>query len=148
MFNTWKTVFIYINIFLSDPPLIRDTFVSPRVTIWTPNHLFGTVKSMFFKIRVFLVITRCGKKKRNMRLLVWCAGVAVYGCLLVVSVCLLVVCSRLLVVSVRFLAVCGGLLVVCGCLRVICGRLSSLPVLKLWYKISYNMVSEVIKRGN
>ena len=59
----------------------------------------------------------------RVRELVWCAGVAVCGCLLVVSVCLLVVCSHLLVVCGCLLVVCGCLLVVCGCLLVVCGRL-------------------------
>ena len=49
-----------------------------------PSDLFDTVKSMFFKIGVFLVITRC--KKQNVRFLVSCA----------VSGRLLVVCSRFL----------------------------------------------------
>ena len=111
MFKLWKTVFIYINIFLSDPPLIKtpsllitDTFVGPRVTIQTPlpSDLSNTVKNMFFKIGVFLVITGCEKKKQNFRILVWCARVAVCGRLLVVSVRLLVVYSRLFVI-------CGGL---------------------------------------
>ena len=130
MLKTWKTVFIYINIFLSDPPLIKiprllilETFVGTCLTIRTP-HLLGTVKSMFFKIGVFLVITKCGKKKLIAR--VWCAGVPVYGCLQVVSVRLLVVCSR-------FLVVCGGLWSFIGGLWsfvVVYSRLWSLPVLE------------------
>ena len=100
MFETWKTVFIYINTFLSDPPLIKTL----RFTSTYP--LFGTGKSIFFKIRVFFVITGCGKKKWNVRFLVWCVGVAVCDRLVLVSVRLLVVCSRLwwfLVVCVRCL---------------------------------------------
>ena len=74
-----------------------------------PSNWFGTVKNTFFKIRVFLAISGCGKKKRNVRFLVWCVGVAVCGHLLVVSVRLLVVCSCLLVVCGRWLVVCGRL---------------------------------------
>ena len=111
-FKTWKTV-LFILMFLSDLLLIKtplllilDTFVCPHPTIWIPPpkhththiHLFGTVRSTFFKIVVFLVITGYGKEKRNVRFLIWCTGVAVCGRLLVVSVRLLVVCSRLLVV--------------------------------------------------
>ena len=106
MFKTWKTVFVYINIFFFRPrPLIKtlcllilDTFVNPQATIQahpTTCDLFCTVKSMFFKIEVFLVITGCRKKKQNIRFLVWCAGVVICGCLLVVTIRLLVVCSRL-----------------------------------------------------
>ena len=61
---------------------------------------------------MFLVISECGKKKWNVRLFVWCAGIAVYGRLLVVSVRLLIVCS------------------LCGDLLVVYGRLWSLSVLK------------------
>ena len=106
-FKTWKTVFIYINIFLSEPPLIKipcllilDTFVGPR---GLPPSLIWHCEEYVFKIvkiEVFLVITGCGKKKRNVRFLVWWEGVAVCGPLLVVSV-------RLLVVGL--LVVCGGL---------------------------------------
>ena len=111
MFETWKTVFTYINTFLSDPPLIKTlrfiNTLSPPPDYSPP--LFGTGKSIFFKIGVFFVITGCGKKKWNVRFLVWCAGVAVCDRLVVVSVRLLVVCSRLLVVFGRlwwFLVVC------------------------------------------
>ena len=58
---------------------------------------------------MFLVITGCRKKKRNVRFLVLCAWVAVCGCLLVISVCLLVVCSRLLGIGGGFLPFAGGL---------------------------------------
>ena len=73
---------------------------TPHPTIRTPPRppslaLFATVKSMFFKTGVFLVITACWKKKRNVRFLDRCAGVAVCGRLLVVSVPLMLVCSRL-----------------------------------------------------
>ena len=64
---------------------------------------------MFFKIEMVLVITGCGKKKRNVSVLVWCGGVDV--------------CSRLLVICGPLLVVCGCLLVVCGRLLVVCGRL-------------------------
>ena len=57
---------------------------------------------MLFKIRVFLIITGYWKKTRNVRFLVSCAGLAVCGHLLVVSVPLLVVCGR-------FLVACGHL---------------------------------------
>ena len=57
---------------------------------------------MFFKMWVFLVITGCGKKKRNVKFLIFCAEVVVCGRLLIVSVSLMVVCSRLLLA-------CGGL---------------------------------------
>ena len=50
---------------------------------------------MFFKTEVFLVINACGKKKRNVRFLDRCAGVAVCGRSLVVSVPLMLVGSRL-----------------------------------------------------
>ena len=65
----------------------------------------------------------------QVRDLVWCTGVAICSCLLVISVCLLVVYSRLFVIVVGccvlwwFVVVCGRLLVVCGCLLVVCGRL-------------------------
>ena len=114
-----KKQFLFnINIFLSGPLLIKtprslilDTFVGPSPTI-----RFGPLPPlichwMFFKIGVFLVINGCGKKKRNVRFLVWCAGMVVCGCLLIVSGGLLVVCDRLL------------------SLLVVCGRLWSLPVL-------------------
>ena len=74
---------------------------------------------MFLKIGVFLGITGCGKKKRNVRFLVWFAGVAVCGCLLVVSFSLLVVYNLFLVLCSRlwsfasvfwwFVVLCGGL---------------------------------------
>ena len=116
-------IFVYINIFFFRPRalikspclLIFDTFVIPQGTIQThptPCDLFCTVKSTFFKIEVSLVITGCRKKKQNIRFSVWCAGVAICGCLLVVTIRLLVVCSRLSCL----LVVCGSLLVVCGCL--------------------------------
>ena len=115
-----KSSFVYINIFFFRPrPLIKTlcllilhTFVSPQATIQThptPCDLFCTAKSMFFKIEVFLVITGCRKKKQNIRFSVWCAGVAICVCLLVVTIRLLVVRSRLWLFA-------GGLLVVCGCL--------------------------------
>ena len=74
---------------------------------------------MFFKIGVVLVIIRCGKKKQNVRFLV-------FGCLLIVSVRLLVVCSRMLVICGRFWLVAGRLwsfMVACGRFFVVCGRL-------------------------
>ena len=71
-------------------------------------HKKLALKSMFFKVGVFL---NC-----RVRELVWCVGVVVCGCLLVVSVRLVLVCSRLIVV-------CGRLMVVCDCLLVVCSRL-------------------------
>ena len=62
----------------------------------------------------------------RVRELVWCAGVAVYNCLLVVSVRLLVFCSHLFVVCGRLCSFAGGLwsfVMVCGGLLVVCGRL-------------------------
>ena len=73
---------------------------------------------MFYKTRIVLVITRCGKRKQNVSFLVWCARVAVCSRLLVVCGHLLVACSRLLIV-------CGCLLVLCGRLLVVCGSLWS-----------------------
>ena len=97
-----KTVFIYINIFLLGPLLIKtprslilDTFVGPSPTIRFAPLPSLICHWMFLKIGVFLVINGCGKKKRNVRFLVWCAGMVVCGCLLVVSGGLLVVCDRL-----------------------------------------------------
>ena len=90
-------------LFMTPRLLILDTFVGPRATIRTPFpllYLCGTVKSMVFKIGMFLVITGCKKKKRNVRFSVWCTGV--------------VFCGRLLVVSVRLLVVCSSLFVFCG----------------------------------
>ena len=115
-----KTVFIYINVFLSEPPFNWNTPpINNWYFCWTPPNCsepppspilptYLALKTMFFKIRVFLVITGYRKKKRNVRFLVWCAGVVVCGRLLVVS--LLVVFSRLLVVCGRlwwFAVVCG-----------------------------------------
>ena len=100
-------------------------FVSPSLTFWTP-HLFGPVKSMFFKIGMYLVIIRCGKKKRNLRVLICSAGVVVCARLLVVSVRLLVVFSRLLVVCGNlwwFLVICWWFMIVCGCLLWFAGGL-------------------------
>ena len=73
---------------------------------------------MFYKTRIVLVITRCGKRKQIVNFLVCCARVAVCSRLLVVCGHLLVVCSRLLIV-------CGCLLVLCGRLLVVCGSLWS-----------------------
>ena len=70
---------------------------------------------MFFKFEVVLVIAKCRKKKQNVSFLVWSAGVAIHGCLLVV-------CSRLLMVCGHLLVVCGRLLVLGTCLLVVCGR--------------------------
>ena len=63
MFKTFlkheKTFFIYVNIFLLDPNLIKtprllilETFVDPRSTIRTPSplsppHLYGTEEYVF-----------------------------------------------------------------------------------------------------
>ena len=97
-------------------------------------QLFGPLRStvMFFKIMVFLVISQCQKRKRNVRFLAWCAGVATCVYLLVVSVHLLVVCSLLLVVCGSLLVVCGHLLLFADGLWlfvVVCGSLWLLPVL-------------------
>ena len=66
---------------------------------------------MFFEIRLVLVITRCGKKKRNVSFLFWCAR--------------LTFCGRLGRVCVRLLEVCVSLPLVCGHLRSFIGRLWS-----------------------
>ena len=66
---------------------------------------------IFFEIRLVLVITRCGKKKRNASFLFWCAR--------------LTVCGRLGIVRVRLLEVCVSLPVVCGHLRSFIGSLWS-----------------------
>ena len=72
--NQEKTIFIYINIFLSDPTLIRTP---PFSLILTPlsDHaqLFGlptylALRIMVFKIGAFLIITRCGKMKRKLKM--------------------------------------------------------------------------------
>ena len=120
MFKTWKAVFVYINIYFSrSHPLIKtpcllmlDTFVFSQATIQThptPCDLFCTVKSIFFKIEVFLVITGCRKKKQNVRFSVWCAGVVICGCLLVVTIRLLVVCSRLWLFAGSYYSFVGSL---------------------------------------
>ena len=80
---------------------------------------------MFFKISVILVIIGCGKKG-NVRFLVWCAGVAICVCLLVVCGCLWSFASGLwwlVVVCCWFVIVCGRLLVVCGRLWLFAGGL-------------------------
>ena len=70
-----------------------------------------------------LVIIGCGKNKQKASFLVCYAGVAVYGCLLIVCGGLLVVCSRLLVVFGCLLVIFSFLLVVFGCLLVVFSRL-------------------------
>ena len=79
---------------------------------------------MFFKVSVVLVITGC-EKKRNVRLLVWCAGVAICVCLVVVCVHLLVVCGGFW----SFAVVLWWFVLVCWWFVVVCSRLWSWPVL-------------------
>ena len=125
-----KTVFIYIDVFSADLPFVNTWHLCRSPLNYSdplpPNtHLFGTVKSMFFKSEVFHVITGCGKKKRNFGFLVWCAGWPFVVVLLAVRVRLLVVCglcSCFLVFCGRLLVVCGRLLVVCVRLLVVCSR--------------------------
>ena len=112
--------FLFILIyFCRKPPLIK---ISPLINTWQlcrtppncsepPHHTYLALKSIFFKIEVFHVITVCEKKKRNVRFGVWCAGVAICGPLL------------------WFVFVCWWFVVVCGGLLVVCGHLWSLPVL-------------------
>ena len=138
-----KKQFFYINIFLSEPPLIKppppsppphpppllilDTFVGTRATIWNP-FTYLALNTMFFKIGVFLVITGWGEKKQNVRFLISCAGVAVCGRLLVVSVCLLLICSRILLVCGHlwsFVVVCWWFVNICWWFVVVCGGLYS-----------------------
>ena len=111
-----KTVFIYIFVgfpLIKTPHLlILETFVSPlppQLFGLPPPHLFGT-EACLFRTGVFLVITGCGKKKRNVRFLVRCAGLAVCCCWsLVVCGSLWLFASGLLLVCWWFAVVCGGL---------------------------------------
>ena len=48
----------------------RDT-PDPFITHMKNLLKFGTVKSIFFKIRVFLAVTGWGRKKKSIRFLVW-----------------------------------------------------------------------------
>ena len=105
---------------------------------------------MFLKIGVFLGIIGCGKKKRNVRFLVLCTGVAGCGCLLVVSFSLLVVCSLF------FFVLCSRLWSFAGvfrCFVVLCGGLWLLPVLvtpiivnqTLWILVKENYLLSEMK---
>ena len=100
--------------------LIHDTFVGSRPTIRSiplPPTYLALKATMFFKIGVFLVITGCKRKKRNVRFLIWSPGVTVCSRLVVVSVCLLVVRSLLLVVCGHIWSFASGLwsfVIVCG----------------------------------
>ena len=95
MFKKMKNSYIYMNLILSDLPLIEnpplhpwlmilDTFVGPHPTIQTshapfgfglppppPHHLFGTVENMLFKIVVFIVTTEYGKEKPKEKSHIW-----------------------------------------------------------------------------
>ena len=93
--------FLFILIHFSDPPLILDTFVGPNSTILI-LLLTWHCKKYVFQNQCIPYNYRCRKKKRKNIFLVWCAGVAIFGCFPVVSVRLLVVCSHLLVVCGRF----------------------------------------------
>ena len=99
-------------------------FSSAKQVLWKKAAI--SPHWMFFKIRMVLVIASCGKKKYNVRFLVWCARVAVCNCLLVLS-------GRLLVVCGRFLVVCSSLLVVCSCLLIVWGGLWSFAVGLWWF---------------
>ena len=101
-------------------------FACSKQVLWKKAAISPHWLPMFFKIGIVLVIASFGKKKYNVRFLVWCARVAVCNCLLVVS-------GRLLVVCGRFLVVCSSLLVVCGCLLIVCGGLWSFAFGLWWF---------------
>ena len=107
MFKTWKTVFLCINVFLPDSPLIKsprllmlDIFVSLRPIILTPFPFIWHCEEYVFQN----VGVPCNYRVREEETKRQTFGLLCrVGRLLAVSVSLMVVCSRLLVV-------CGSLL--------------------------------------
>ena len=91
--------------------------INPSQLFGIPPHLFGTADYVFQNRDVPFNYWVREEEIRNVKFLVWCAGVAVCGRLLVAGVRLLVVCSRMLVVCGSLWSFVAGfwwLMKVCG----------------------------------